>query len=332
MDKCEIDEIIACLSSERTLFRYSKDAYAILLLGHAIGDGIAISELRRSPLGRLLSKPALKDLLATCGNGWIDRSRLLDLWREPSLPFLLSLGSWGGMHRSWQQTSRPGWNLVLRLNFASDHDTRFHALCDDAERAAGLNYVGHPILHRGERDWYRETLAWARLDLDFASGQALVEEIQSDWIGAAARWRRRLAKRRHASAEQAERACRRLRYLDEVLAPYGPIWDEAMLSAALGFLIDELGFRDIWYHSWRCGVALKGIDPDQGPPRSLYRDTPRRFCFQPTPEMPRMLDTAKRRASLRRAGVEPRFQRLIVPQRPTGIRTGSAPDHPPIKS
>lgn len=319
MDKCEIDEIIACLPSDRTQFRYFKDAYVILLLGQVAGDGITITELRRSPFNRLLTKPAVRGLLASCGDGTLDRSRLLGLWREPSLPFLLSLGSWGGMDRTWQQTSRPGWNLVLRLNFVTEHDARFHALYDDESWTAGLNYSGHPILRHGERSWYRETLAWARLDLDFARGQALIEEIQSDWISYAGRWRRRLLAPRMRSPEQTQRACRRLQYLDQVLAPYAPIWDEAMLSATLGFLLDELGFREIWYHSWHCGVTLKGIDPDRGPPRSLYTDIPRRFCFELITEMPAMLNTAKRRTRLRRAGVEPRFFRLRVDRTPARV-------------
>lgn len=257
MDKCEIDEIIACLPSDRTQFRYFKDAYVILLLGQVAGDGITITELRRSPFNRLLTKPAVRGLLASCG--------------------------------------------------------------DDESWTAGLNYSGHPILRHGERSWYRETLAWARLDLDFARGQALIEEIQSDWISYAGRWRRRLLAPRMRSPKQTQRACRRLQYLDQVLAPYAPIWDEAMLSATLGFLLDELGFRDIWYHSWHCGVTLKGIDPDRGPPRSLYTDIPRRFCFEVITEMPAMLNTAKRRARLRRAGVEPRFFRLRVDRTPARV-------------
>lgn len=44
-----------------------------------------------------------------------------------------------------------------------------------------LFYHGHPV-----RKDDVETLAWARIDLDFASNQALIEEIQSDWVKNAA--------------------------------------------------------------------------------------------------------------------------------------------------
>lgn len=39
-----------------------------------------------------------------------------------------------------------------------------------------FNYCGHPVSRQ------RNTLAWARLDLDLNSATALIEEIQSDWI------------------------------------------------------------------------------------------------------------------------------------------------------
>ena len=326
MDKCEIDEIIACLPHERTLFRYFKDAYVALLIGRAVGDGISISALRRSGLAPLLSKPAAKPLLALCGDGRIDRSRTLCLWREPSLPFLLSLGAWGGSERTWQQTSRAGWNLVLRLNFITEHDSRFEALFGDEARTDGLNYACHPVLRRDERSWYRQTLAWARLDLDFATGEALIEEIQSDWIAAAHRWRRQLSGTWARTPERIAQTQRRLQYLDEVLAPYAAIWDEAMLSATLTFLWHELGFHDIWYHSWHSGAVLKGIALGHGPPKSLYTELPRRFCFQSTEAMPSMLESRKRRAMLRRAGVEPRFFRLSIA--PDGISV-ERPDRSP---
>ena len=54
--------------------------------------------------------------------------------------------------------------------------------------------TGHPVLAPGERPYFRETLAWARIDLDLVSSEALVEEIQSDWVRCANRLKRRLSR------------------------------------------------------------------------------------------------------------------------------------------
>lgn len=43
------------------------------------------------------------------------------------------------------------------------------------------------MLRPEERPYFRETLAWARLDVDLEHGEALIEEVQNDpWqVGAA---------------------------------------------------------------------------------------------------------------------------------------------------
>ncbi|MBT2971011.1 MAG: hypothetical protein B6D72_16935 [gamma proteobacterium symbiont of Ctena orbiculata] len=38
------------------------------------------------------------------------------------------------------------------------------------------------MLQRGDRNYYRETLAWARLDVDLERNEVLIEEVQSDWV------------------------------------------------------------------------------------------------------------------------------------------------------
>jgi hypothetical protein len=105
---------------------------------------------------------------------------------------------------------------------------------------------------------------------------------------------------------------RALRYLDEVLAPYAQVWDQAMLSATLRFLREELGIRRIWYHGWESGNALKGIEPDSAPPRSLYTRLPRQFCFSETSTFPRMLQRRQCKRRLAKAGVSARFHRLCL--------------------
>ena len=102
------------------------------------------------------------------------------------------------------------------------------------------------------------------------------------------------------------------RYVKETLLPYYELWDEAVLAAAIEFCVGELGISNIYYHSFETGNALKGIS-DTYPPRSLYTDLPRQFCFEQTEEMPRML--RKRRdvnRKLKRVR-EPRWCRLTLP-------------------
>ncbi len=61
-----------------------------------------------------------------------------------------------------------------------------------------------------------------------------------------------------------------------------------MLWAAIGFIRDELGLAHIYYHSEQSGRLLKRITGGL-PPRSLYVDLPRRFCFRETLEIPEFL-------------------------------------------
>lgn len=312
MDRQDLDEIIACLTQERSHFRYFKDFYALQLLGWVAGEGVSLERLRRGPFAPLLQKPLLKPVLAACGDGCLDAQRVTHQWVEPSLPFLLTLGRWQG--GNWRQTSRPGWNLVLRLNFPQSHDRRFHKQFAPYYGDEDLNFSTHPVLKRDERPYFRQTLAWARLDLDLDRGEALIEEVQTDWVREGRDAGKHLEHCRRCSNPGRFPACRgrlaALRYLDEALAPYAELWDQAMLSATLFFLVEELGIRDIWYHQWETGNLLKNIGQRWQPPRSLYRRLPKRFCFREQLGLPRLLDNRHTARRLRQARTEPRFYRL----------------------
>jgi len=318
MDREYANEILACLPQERTCYHYFKDRYALQLLGYAAGDGTSVEALRRSPYGKLLNKPAVRQMLADCGDGRVDRERIDAQWQDPLLPFLLTVGLWGDTQwRRYNQTSRPGFNLVLRLNFSHDHDRRFQQLFSPYYWDDSLNgYWGHPTMKNGERRYYRQTLAWARLDVDMENGEALIEEIQTDWVRNANRQSRILPRcdscKHTPHSDYCHRVGKARRYLDEVLRPYSAVWDEAMLSAALFFLREELGLSRIWYHTWQSGNALKGIDSDWAPPRSLYQNLPRRFCFSETDCMPTMLRNRGSEKRLRKARVEPSFYQLTM--------------------
>jgi hypothetical protein len=78
------------------------------------------------------------------------------------------------------------------------------------------------------------------------------------------------------------------RYLEAVLADYGDIWDEALLTAALQFIRQELGIAKVYLHTPETGGVIKRIKYAQ-PPRSLYSSLPKKFCFRQTDKAPEFL-------------------------------------------
>lgn len=181
MDREILQEVIECLPKDRTLFHYFKGRYAPMLLSSMVGEGKTITEIKRGPFASLLSKQEMKGLLAEAGVNWLDSNMLEGLWSDENYPFVLTLSEWGGAQMDWQQTSRRGYNLVLQLNFANGHNCAYQELVrpSDSQR---LNWYGHPVQRKGQRGFDRDTLAWARIDLDFDAGEALIEEVQSDWV------------------------------------------------------------------------------------------------------------------------------------------------------
>lgn len=304
MDMQLIKDIINCLPKERSKFYYFKDRYALMLLSWLAGDGVAIGELKRRGFAALLQRPQVKQLLAQSGDGKLDRDRLLSHWVTNPQPFVLTVDFWQGM-----QTTRGGCNLVLQLNFSNAHDAAYRRLVKPGYDGL-LNYSGHPVLLPWKRKFFRETLAWSRLDVDFDSNEVLIEEVQSDWV--------RLAKQllRDAQAEEDVSGSwclngRRenvLRYIHQVLAPYLKIWDEAMLAATLYFVREELGINRVFYHSYDGGQRLKGIYGNA--PRDLYTRLPKRFCFQYTDEPPVFLDNDRNFRRMTKKMLPPSWYRL----------------------
>lgn len=296
----EINEIIACLHKDKARFYYFKDRYALLLLSYWLGsrEG-SIQELKKSSLAKLLQRPLVRDLMESRGNGCLRPEHLDVGWPSTPLCFLLSYGIWG---EDWQraygrwgyQTSRGGANLVLHLNFSSQHDRYY----DKFIRPQG----SHPFVCRyhPHAEEGKLTLCWARLDIDMERGEALIEEIQNDWIRLVTKHQvtvERLTlddegqlnqvQQRYAAGNQWN--YRGLSdYLKFALQPYLKLWDEAMLAACIWFLREEIGIRKIFYHEYRTGSRLKLID-GRRPPKSLYTTLPKRFCFQMTEEIPEFL-------------------------------------------
>lgn len=284
----EIAFIRGCLPQGRTDFAYYKDRYACELLAEHVGSGMAVSELKRSRYAAWLEKPVVRAVLAACGDGVLRATALREYWPGSSLAFTLTLGQWGEGGRWWRccdQVSRPGRNLVLQVNFGTDHDVEYGRLIKPGDDHPFV-YDCHPV-HA-----HRLTMSWARLDIDLDQRCAMIEELQTDWL--------RNAHIRQCGYEDDGRyfiyGCRVggdaesiRRYCTEVLAPYRTIWAEATLFAAIWFLHHELGIRDIWYHSDQSGRRFKGFSGRCAPPRSIYEDLPRRFGGERTCAKPPFL-------------------------------------------
>ncbi|WP_028488551.1 hypothetical protein [Thiothrix lacustris] len=297
MEKTQVDMIRECLSGSRTVFHYAPESYALQLLKDYIGNGMGIGALRRSPYAKLLTKPIVAEALALAGNGVLEPWHLEAVAAEyrthKPLNFILTLDEWGTDDkddRHWKQICRTGYDLVLQLNFANDHQQPFKTLIHTDGGVAPFSYHGHPV----RKDGRLETLAWARIDLDFASNQALIEEIQSDWVKNAAN-----------SDQDWQYGADKMQQYREVLRPYSKVWDEAILTAALCFIRRELGIREVFYHSYDTGNRLKGIERyyEYGkPPRYLYTDLPKKFCFVKTSEAPDFLKPVRYLHYLQRHG------------------------------
>ena len=289
MDINTAKEVIACLPEGKTQFSYYKDRYAAFILSQVIDKECAISALKQSTYSGLLNKLMIKEIIAKSGGGILQQDQLDMAWSKSAEPFLLTLDTWGHKDRSWDQVSRTEYNIVLQLNFSNKHDLLFRKQLKP-EKNHSFNYFGHPVMRKGERNLFRETLAWARIDFDFNTNEALIEELQTDWLRIA----RRLLK-------QVEKGSTRFylyginttpeklkNYLESVLMSYGKIWDEAMLTAAIQFIHQELGISKIYLHTADTGAAVKKIK-NTPPPRSLYSSLPRKFCFSQTEKAPEFL-------------------------------------------
>ncbi len=279
MEKQALKDVLDIMTGERTVFRYSRDGYALSLLQQYVGDSMRVREIKNSPFAHLMEKPALKKVMSGLSGDRISAEQLeLAKWQgdQEQLNFVLTLGSWGNQRnssRKWLQMSRSGYQLVLQLNFANDHEQKFRQLIKTDDVAA-FSYAAHPVLTDGSY----ETLAWARIDLDFETDTVLIEEIQTDWVRQAkCEWNRRYYQ--DADFEG---------YLGDVLAPYAKVWDEAMLTAVVELVRHDLGISQVFYNTFETGNKIKGIEHCP-PPKSLYSKLPRRFGFQETREIPMFL-------------------------------------------
>lgn len=278
--------------SRRLLFRYYKDRYAAMLLEDLLQPRLPIRSLREGRFGRLLDRPPIKALAATKGDGFLHRDDLHTLWPYETETYVVTFARWGSeksRDRRWNQTSRPRRQLVLQLNFPHAHDAHYHRLIPDAKEMP-FACTFHPV-NMSERI----TMAWARIDIDIQSGEALIEEVQNDWlrnVGEQVDFAHQGWGRYWRPAD-----CDRLKiYSETILAPHAAMWSEAVLAAALHVLTRECGIGRIWYHHFDTGCEIKNLGKKWNrPPRSLYTDLPKRFCFELTGEPPEFILSAQPR-------------------------------------
>lgn len=292
MKQHEAEELLSLLPAGRTLFTYGKDWYALSLLEMGLGRS-APEKLRNTPLARLLEKPMMKSWLGTLGRKDFTRADLALLRPGESETYRLTASLFSG----WTQTTRRGndaWNIVLQLNLNADDAGWMERMFPDRDNDP-FEWGFHPI-HRGRH----RTLAWARIDLDWETGEALIEEIQNDRIREVSDCvkciRAQGLKTIRLSGAEVD-AGFVLRYWDERLRLSRKWWDEAMLCATIRFIVSELGIRRIYYHSPMSGAKLKRV---HDAPVSLYSDLPRRFCFEKTAELPAFIPKLRRKS---RAGL-----------------------------
>ncbi len=302
-----LDEVIACLPKGKTHYRYFKGAYAPRLLSLLIDGEAPIRALKSSGLKNLTNHPLVKTVAAKNGDGVISAQDLSAVWQEPSQPFLLSVSRWGGRsNRRWFQTSRFGENLVLQLNLPMEHQRRYKAYVDGTGTDT-LNgpTSNHPVQRPLNNPNFRETLAWARIDLDFVSNEALIEEIQSDGARYVMWWERRYQRC------GCVRCKRRLKYTRWMQA-YRAIWAEAMMMAAISFIKDELGIDRVFYHTDRSGWKVKKMEQEWRAPKSLYSDLPKKFAFKRTWAAPEFLLATKSYQQLIRKQPDIDFYQLSI--------------------
>ncbi len=278
MTSAELEGIISLFGSEMPEYQYFKDKYALLVAAWEVGEGKRVGELKRSRIAGLLQKDILKQHCAR--HSILTASNLLSVSALDGWCFRQTLGQWGWDDGWWGQVSRKGKSLVLRLDFQKDHDKTVHKLGLESaiERLEGRNHMRFEDSHN---------LAWARLDLDWDTGEVLIEEIQNDWLrnanslltGHSIRGGGRFYDW-HITKGTSRNGWRLEEYYETVVQPLEKIWSEAMLSAVLEFVRNTLGLSMVYMHTDECGARLKDIWFESRPPKSIYQELPKRFCFE----------------------------------------------------
>ena len=315
-----LEEVQYCLNGDRMLYQYYPDKYAVDIIDRHLrirGDK-SVRDLKQGNLWPLLNKPVVKDWVSQVGSGVLKRDKLDKLeqiagykYFDQTETFVLTLGSWGRYESfQWAQMSRPGENLVLQLNLSGRWSKGFKRMT--ARRANDYFGDWHPISET--RDL---TLSWARIDLDFVTNEVLIEEVQSDIVG----FCRGLLKMALKAQSKGDTRCQFAysefdvesvtKYCRSFLSAFEKTWQDMMLAASLEFCFETLGVDSVFYHSFDSGNRLKNIK-DRKPPKSLYSQLPRRFCFAKTKQTPQFILNDKRMKKRLKNLKDLEFYRAVV--------------------
>ena len=304
MERAIVTEVQACLRGERTLFTYFPDQYAVYLVRRMMAgrDKVSISEIRMSRKASLLYRPVLKKMIEGCGDGYIYQRMLDNYWHEYSEPYVLTLGEWGDEKDwTWDQISRPGCNLVLQLNVSNKWAQSIQRTLKESPNS--YFDCGHPISETRSM-----TLAWARLDIDFETDEVLIEELQSDSIRDLANLNQRAktalkqGRKTVFSYGKPLKAQGVFDGTEAFLEKFRRVWKETMLTATINFVFEELGMQHLYYHTFETGNRMKNLEHSY-PPRSLYTELPKKFCFTSRNQAPAFLQRDKKiRRKLKKLG------------------------------
>ena len=266
MDIKAYGDIVACLPQGRTLFSYGRDKFAPMLLGYLLNSGWDTNSIRQSQFKRLCERPPVKALLAAQGRMDLTLAQMAFAQINDEKIWRLSLSRWGNSKNfRWNQNSRRGCSLVLQLNFSNEHDVHFRRLFPFAKWPL-FNFDCHPVSKTAN------TLAWARIDLDLDRNEALIEEIQSDWVRRVnsaveqpqlflKRYQRHLSEPQSLPAPDAFKAAVQ-KYRDDILPKFAKDWQEITMAACLFFTFEELGLSRVYMHECETGNRLKGLEGD----------------------------------------------------------------------
>jgi len=124
-----LDEVIACLPTGKTHYRYFQGAYASRILSMLMPEKAELHTIKQTRFKRFLEHKTIKPIVALSGS-----------------------------ERDWYQTSRGGENLVLQLNLPVQHQRQFTRWVDPFG-GSSLNgtWSSHPVQTEIEKPSFRET-------------------------------------------------------------------------------------------------------------------------------------------------------------------------------
>ena len=306
MKQKEIDFLMHCLMGEWT-YAYRKDKYALHILNYMFPGQHRVSEVKSSRYKGLLNKSLVSELLAQSGDGLVNFNPE-HAFDPNDKYFRISLGTWGEVQRwkkgNYHQVTRPELNLTLLVNFDKDHDLIFFQGMGK-ENVDMFGMAFHPNSPK------HNTLGWARLDISLETNEVLIEEVQNDWLRDVKYYQRqlKLADKQDQKYWLHDYEAWWSKYTEFVWV-YMKMWDELILSATLWFIRDELGIENVWYHSFDSSNYYKQVSRYSQPPRSVYTALPRKFGFEETLEVPRMIRECRSIRKLVRRGQGKKFYKM----------------------